>query len=368
MQSRGEVILASTARLPGQEASGGRVVLEVHDPTIGGEWDKLVGAHPEATVFHGAAWANVLRDTYQHTPFYIAAAQEGRVLGLLPLMEVRSALSGRRGVALPFSDECAPLASSQVSRSELFAKAVEIGRERGWKYVECRGSQGFGGKEAPSVSFYAHTLDLTRDEKDLFAGLEGASRRAIRKAQHAGLRFEVANNLEGMRIFYRLHCRTRRKHGMPPQSFEFFRAILERVIKRDEGFIGLTYQGTELLAALVFLFYGDRAVYKFGASNEHYLNLRANNLAMWEGILWLANHGFRELNFGRTSLANEGLRRYKMSWGAVERRLDYWRYDLRKNAFVEMVDRAGGPHNRVFRMLPLPVCRWVGMALYRHLS
>lgn len=342
--------------------------LEVRDPTQSVDWDELVQTHPGAAFFHGAAWANVLRDTYQHVPFYIVAAQGAGVSGLLPLMEVRSLWTGNRGVALPFADECPPLESEAVNGRELFEKALEIGRERGWDHVECRGSSGFGRKEAPSVSFYAHTLDLSCGEPELFARLEGAARRGVRKARQEGLRFEMSRNLEGMRVFYRLHCRTRRKHGLPPQSFGFFRSICARILERDSGFIGLVYQGAEPLAALVFFYFGRRAIYKFGASNEKYLSLRANNLAMWEGIRWLANHGFRELNFGRTSLDNEGLRRYKMGWGTEERRLDYWCYDLRKNAFVRKHDRAGGWHNRVFRALPLPVCRWLGAGLYPHLS
>jgi len=368
MHPRGEGSAGRTSVLPGSEASVGPVPLQVLDPTSGGEWDGLVGTHPGASFFHGSAWANVLRDAYGHRPFYILGARGGRVLGLLPLMEVQSVLTGRRGVALPFADECPPLESEQVTRRQLFEKALEIGRSRKWSYVECRGSEGFGGSEAPSVSFYAHTLDLTRGEQDLFAGLDSPARRAIRKARREGLRFEISRSLDGMRIFYGLHCRTRRKHGLPPQSFGFFQAVFGWIIEREAGFIGLVYQGTEPLAALVFFYSGRRAIYKYGASNEKYLSLRANNLAMWEAILWLGNHGFAELHFGRSSRGGEGLRRYKMSWGAVERRLDYWRYDLGKNAFVGGRDRAAGWHNRVFRALPLPVCRWVGAALYPHLS
>lgn len=368
MCPQGEVRVSRTGLVPGAEPMARRAPLQVVDPTGYEEWDKLIGTHPGASFFHGAAWANVLRDTYQHVPFYIVVEDAGSVLGLLPLMEVSSVLTGRRGVALPFADECPTLESGMVTRRELFEKAVEIGRRQEWKYVECRGSQAFFGDADPSVSFYTHTLDLTRGDKDLFAGLDSAARRAIRKAQHEGLRFEVARNLDGMRIFYRLHCGTRRKHGLPPQSFPFFRAILGRIIEQDAGFIGIVSLGAEPLAALLFFYHGKRAIYKFGASDENHLNLRANNLAMWEGIRWLAEHGIGELNFGRTSIANEGLRRYKMGWGVTERRLDYWRYDLRKSAFVVAHDRAEGWHNRVFRSLPLPVNRWLGAALYRHLS
>ena len=42
------------------------------------------------------------------------------------------------------------------------------------------------------------------------------------------------------------------------------------------------------------------AVYKFGASDERLQELRANNLAMFEGIKYLAEGGAETLHFGRT--------------------------------------------------------------------
>jgi len=48
----------------------------------------------------------VLRETYGHVPLYAARFAGGQLEGLLPLMEVSSPFTGRRGVSLPFTDFC----------------------------------------------------------------------------------------------------------------------------------------------------------------------------------------------------------------------------------------------------------------------
>jgi hypothetical protein len=80
-----------------------------------------------------------------------------------------------------------------------------------------------------------------------------------------------------------------------------------------------------------------------------------------------AEEGLSTLNLGRTSLSNEGLRRFKLGLGAVEKKLQYAKYDFSSRQFVADVDRAHGWFNRVFSRLPLPILRLAGAALYPHL-
>jgi hypothetical protein len=71
---------------------------------------------------------------------------------------------------------------------------------------------------------------------------------------------------------------------------------------------------------------------------------------------------------GRTSLSNEGLRRFKISLGALEETVQYCRYDFSSEQFVKDIDRVEGWFNRVFARLPLPLLRLSGTLLYPHLS
>ena len=68
------------------------------DPLGDSAWERLVLSHGKGNVFHSAAWAQVLVKTYGHQPFYHHFVRGGEPVALLPLMEVSSPFTGRRGV------------------------------------------------------------------------------------------------------------------------------------------------------------------------------------------------------------------------------------------------------------------------------
>ena len=338
------------------------------DPLGCAEWDAMVAAHPQSTIFHSGGWARVLRDTYGHRPFYIARIEDKRLAGLLPVMEVSSWLTGRRGVSLPFTDFCPALVSAGCAGGDLYRSAMETGRQRRWKRLECRGFDGVWAGARPSLSFYGHKIDLGAGEAKLFQGLEGAMRRGVRKAEQVGVKIDFDAGPESMRTFFTLHCRTRRRHGLPPQPWRFFLNIQRHLLSLGRGFVATARLEGRALAAAVFLHDRRQALYKFGASDYESQQARPNNMMMWAAMRHCAERGLATLNLGRTSLSNEGLRRFKLGLGAVEEEIRYMKYDFSSEQFVRDVDRAEGWHNRVFAQLPLPVLRLAGAILYPHLS
>jgi CelD/BcsL family acetyltransferase involved in cellulose biosynthesis len=340
----------------------------VVNPLEYSKWASQLANHPAASFFHGTAWPQVLWKTYGHEPVYFCRFSGGQLKQLLPVMEVSSPCTGRRGVSLPFADFCSPLNSSEEDLSALYAFAVEHGRRRNWRHLETRGSFGQWRGAAPSVAFFGHVLSLEGGEEALFKGLDGAMRRGIRKAEQSGVQVEFGNTLEAIRIFYTLHCRTRRRHGVPPQPIEFFENIARHALEPGHGFVAIARHEQRPLAAAVFFHEGRSALYKYGASDEEAQHLRPNNLMMWEAIKRCATGGFAELHFGRTSLYNDGLRHFKLGFGAVEEPIEYAKYEFSRDGFVSDVDRSEGLLNRVFRCLPQPLLVQAGRLLYRHLQ
>lgn len=332
------------------------------------DWGAQFTGHSGYSFFHGAAWARTLEVSYGYTPVYLTAEEAGTVRALLPLMEVKSRLTGRRGIALPFTDECPPLYQDSVWAHRLIQSAVALGKSRGWKSVEFRGGREIFPAAQAAVSFYGHRLNLEDSEDAMLARFDGSTRRAIHKAQKSGLTVTVSGEIDAVKAFYDLHCQTRRRHGLPPQPFTFFSNICRLIFSRDLGMVVLANWRNRPVAASIYFQMGPRAIYKFGASDESFQQLRGPNFVMWEAIRRLARRGAKTLDFGRTSLDNEGLRRFKLNWGAQEHKIDYIKYDLRRNAFVTEKDAASGWHNRIFRVLPLGISRLIGAALYRHLA
>ena len=368
MPALSELHSAGVDLFPSAEACPQGGTLQRINPLEDTDWDVKLKTSPAASFFHGVAWANVLQSAYGFTPFYFTLSESGCLRSMLPVMEVDSWLTGKRGVSLPFTDDCEPLCSDAASFRCVFQEAMRYAESRNWKYLECRGGKPLLAGAPASASFYGHRLGLVRNEGALFAKVEGAVRRAIRKAEKSGVSVEFSQSLDAVRVFYTLQCKTRRRHGLPPQPFHFFQHIYHHVLSQNQGLVVLARYRQSPVAGAVFFHWGNKVIYKYGASDETWQHLRANNLVMWDAIKWHVQKGFEQLHFGRTSLANEGLRRFKLGWGAEEHRIEYVRYDRRVGGFVTTKDEASGWHNRVFHVLPCFLSRQIGTVLYKHVA
>lgn len=281
-------------------------------------------------------------------------------------MQIESWLTGRRGVGLPFTDECAPLGKDTASVQALFAQVSTYAKQQDWKYLEFRGGRSLFGDVPVSTEFLGHQLNLAEGEAAVFSRTDSSTRRAVRKGEESKLTVESSQTLAAVRAFYGLLCLTRKRHGLPAQPFRFFAQIHQHVLAQNQGCVFLARKGTTPVAGAVFFHFGRTVVYKYGASDERFQQLRANNLVMATAIKSYIKQGFEILDFGRTSLSNEGLRRFKLGWGTVERTIEYVRYDLAKGMFVTVRDEAFGWYNRVFQVLPVSVSRLAGAVLYQH--
>ena len=341
---------------------------ELVNPLTEDSWDKTIARHRDATIFHSAAWARVLVDTYGHRPCYAQMSLNGTLQALVPMMEVKSMLTSARGVCLPFSDYCAPLLFSSLAGELLNQKLQQIARERHWSYFEIRSHSTIPAAAEASESYYGHFLDLTIGRDSLISNFSSSAQRATRKAERNGLSVRIQSDEDAMATFYKLHVRTRRRHGVPPQPWSFFLNIQRHLIGAGHGSIVVVEGQKRPLAAAVFFKFGRHAIYKFGASDERLQELRANNLAMSEGIKNLADAGAEILHFGRTEKENEGLRRFKLSWGATEEEIRYARFEMKSGAWKAAHPASAGLHKHVFRALPASLNRLAGAMIYPHLD
>jgi Acetyltransferase (GNAT) domain len=324
--------------------------------------------HPDAGCFHTSAWAKVLHKTYHHRPFYLRFSRGRRLAALIPLMEVRSALTGRRGVSLPFSDVCEPLIFDREVTDVVRDCLVRFARSRRWKHLEIRGGKSFQLDSSSATKFYGHTLDFRHRVDEMTNRFDSQVRRAIRKAERSNVSAAVVRNRQATDEFYRLHVQTRRRHGLPPQPASFFLNIYEQIIKPGLGFIVLARRESRPIAAAVFFRFGKNATYKYGASDKKFQEFRANNLVMWQGIQFLARTGVEKLHFGRTDCENDGLRRFKLSWDTQEETIDYYRIDPSGRPCVATARHGSGFHKKIFGRLPLVFNRLAGSMIYPHLD
>jgi lipid II:glycine glycyltransferase (peptidoglycan interpeptide bridge formation enzyme) len=250
----------------------------------------------------------------------------------------------------------------------LVEAAIRHAAEKSWRYIEFRTDCGIPSSAPATVSYYTHQLDLSKGEDALWSGLEGAARRSIRKARDQGVVVSTGHDETAMREFFRLHCLTRKRHGVPPQPYAFFSNIRRYLLEEGAATMMLASHRGRNIAATIFLHFGRRVIFKFGASDLAFQHLRANNLLMWEAIRRYAAEGMRDLHMGRNETDNEGLRRYKLAWGSTEGELSYHRHSPAHGNFVNGRNPQQGWQNAAFHKLPVPVMKLIGSLIYRHMA
>ena len=342
--------------------------IRVVNPTKTTNWNDLLLKTAGHSFFHTAQWAEVLAGAYDYEPLYLCENQNNHLTGLLPLMEVNSWLTGKRGVCLPFTDACDPVATNEGSFSALWDKALELGRERRWKYLEIRGGDKYLERTSPSEVYCGHELDLRPGHDRLLSQMRDSTRRNIKKAYGKELEINISTSADAMKEFCRLNVLTRRDHGLPPQPDRFFNILYDRVFSQKMGFIFAASIDKLVIAANVYLHFGDEVIYKYGASDKRYLQMRANNLIMWEAIKYSCDKGFKKLLFGRTEPQHKGLMQFKDGWGAKPYKIQYYRYDLRKNSFRGSDKVIPGKLQNIISKLPVPILKTTGKILYRHMG
>lgn len=344
------------------------VSVEQLDPLVETTWDNLVTTRNDHSIFHRSAWARVLTEAYGHQPYYLRVSVEGAEAALVPLMEVHSCLTGRRGVSLPFSDFTGPLWSDLRQASSVYQALAKFSSEREWKHLEIRGGAAPPIGAKPFQTYHTHQLDLRQGLESIGKRLESSVRNDIRKAERSGIEVTVNRSPQAMEDYYTLHSRTRRRHGLPPQPIAFFNAITRNLIEQNLGEIVLAKLGGNPVAGAVFLHSGGQVIYKFGASDTEHWRLRPNHYVMWNAIQHFVSKGFREIHFGRTPQIDHGLSRFKRSWGCASGLLPYFRRSCRGATWEHSNHPHLERHPMIFRFFPIRLNQFAGRLIYPHLD
>lgn len=340
------------------------------DPLRDARWPEFLERHPRAAVFHTPGWLDALRRTYGYEPVGVTSSPPGESLrnGLV-FCRVRSWLTGRRLVSLPFSDHCEPLVESEDElRCLLSSLNGSLDRDR-CRYAEIRpliltAGDSVGLERAETFCF--HSLDLSPSLQELFRGFhKDCIQRKIRRAEREALVYEEGRSEALLARFYRLLVLTRRRHQLPPQPFAWFRtltACMGDIVK-----VRLVSKGDQPIASILTLRYKRASTYKWGCSDRRFSNLGGMQLLIWKAIQEAKCEGFLQFDMGRSDWDDDGLIKFKSRWGAALSSLTYWRSHA---SSVSKARDSWRMHvaKHVFAQLPDAVLIVAGKLLYRHVG
>lgn len=339
------------------------------DPLCDPRWTGLVHSHPQASVFHSTNWLRALRTVYGYDSVAITTCPPGSPLtnGLV-FCRIKSWLTGRRFVSLPFSDHCEPLIDRSDDFDEMLLRMKRYVDEDGWKYIEIRplSYEACGHtKLARSVTYCFHRLDLRGSIQDLFRSFhKDCVQRKIRRAEREKLQYEDGTSEDLLQKFYRLLVMTRRRQHLPPQPLDWFRGVITAF--GNDLKIRVASKDGAAVASILTLSHKKSMIYKYGCSDAAFNNLGGTALLFWKTIQEAKEAGFETLDMGRSDTDNRGLIAFKEHWGAVGTPISYWTYPNRPARPSSGWEKSLA--KQVVLAAPDLALETVGKLLYRHIG
>ena len=322
-------------------------------------WDAFVDTRPEASLYHRRSWAKVVAESFGFREQSLVALRDGAIVGVLPLWRVGRRLTSNA----PWRDRARPLA---VDADALNTIAVAVARHGGSlvlkDWPEALPLDGTFRRERYWVT---SVLDLTQPSDQLWATVNRAVGRNIRKAESLGVVVSQSRDSAALDRFYHLFCHARRDIGVPIYPRHMFESMA-RNLAEGEFDIVIAEHGGRPVAGAVFLGTATETIYGYGGSIPEAGPLRAMDLLMWHAIRHSQTLGRTRFDFGADSPDQESLLRFKAKWGATQRQIPWAVTSVQPSA------ASGNPAGRryallrgLLRRLPVLALRLAGHLVVR---
>lgn len=321
-------------------------------------WDHFVSLHPQATSYHLSGWQTVLHKAFGHTSHHLVAKRNERVVGVLPLVQLKSTLFGNFMVSMPFLNYGGVLANDDAVRTELLDQAVTLAKALACSHLELR-------ETTPSPSWPMRTdkvsmwLPLPATQDALWAQIGSKLRAQIKKGMGHGLTFEVGR-VELLNDFYRVFSTNMRDLGTPVYAKRFFEIILKEAPGMPELVVGRDPRGVPVAGALV-LRHGDRLEVPWASTLRRANGLNANMALYWTMLSHACEAGCATFDFGRSTV-DANTHRFKKQWGAKAVPL-YWQYWMADGKAIPQIN-PGNPKYKLaiasWKRLPLVLANRLG--------
>ena len=331
----------------------------------GAEWNHFVREQPSWTHFHLYGWRSVLKRVFDQECLYLEArSSTGTLVGVLPLVRVRSVVFGHYLVSMPFLNYGGPLGSETAVRA-LCDESVQLAERDRVRLLELRSRKPLSTDLTASHRKITVLLDLPDSEELLWRSLPAKVRSQVRRPQKEGI--EVRLGLDQLEPFYEVFALHMRDLGTPTQSLAFFQAIAEE-FPDDVRFACAYFNGQPIACGCGFL-WGTEFEITWASALRSHKPLAANMLVYWVLMQRAIADGARVFNFGRCT-AGSGTHRFKLQWGARDEPLWWYQHSANGSPAFETPSPDQGRYalaTRIWRRLPVAMATRIGPSIVRYI-
>lgn len=340
--------------------------LHLQETATAARWDAFVRARAGASFFHLSGWQRVIAESFGHATYFLyAEAEDGRVVGVLPLAHVASALFGQSLTSLPFASYGGVVADSEEAAERLEREAIDLARQLGVEYLELRQVQARKpGRPAQDLYVtFKRAIPPVLDEAMLC--IPQKRRNMVRKALKLGLQVVEGDSLDN---FFPAFFENAHNHGTPVLPKRYFRILME--VFGPECEIVSVHDGEgQCVSSILCLYFRDEVLAYYAGETRAARSTAANDLKYWAVMKRAAARGCTVFDLGR-SKKGTGSFEFKRLWDFESQQLHY-EYELVGCDSVPQKNPMNAKYTRVieaWKRLPKPVALWLGPKLVRSLG
>ena len=340
------------------------VICQVDDETTIERWGHYVERVGGGTLFHHPLWSQAVEKVFDHRPLHLVAARNGQVVGVLPLMEVRSFLAGRLLVSVPYGTHGGILAEDDEARDALAAEALQLVRQRDARLLDLRSAHADVPGLARNDRYFGFVRGLPQRSDELGAYLPRKARAAARQARERE-QLTPRHDAALLPLVWRLYARNMRRLGSINYPLAFFAELVDKLGER--AWITTVWRGEQPVAGLLSFVFRDTVMPYAVGVDERLRCTGAANLLYLTVMERAVERGLRQFDFGRSRKDNAGPCAFKCNQGFEPRVLGY-QYHVPPGRTAPNLTPANPRFRlarRLWRHLPLSLTRPLGSWLSR---
>lgn len=328
-------------------------------------WDQYVATCPGTSLYHLSGWKRVIETTFRHNTLYLYALQDEKIVGILPLVFLKSLLFGKFFISVPFFNYGGIIADNNEVRQRLLAEAIVLARQKRAEHIELRHIEDYQLGLPAKTSKVLMILDLPLTSEELWKSFKSKLRSQIRRPEKEGFTFKFGQ-LDEVESFYKVFTIKMHELGTPVYPKALFENILAEF--PDQAHICTVYAEEQPIASGFVVGFKEMFQIPWAASLRAYDRFSANMMLYWNILKFACEQGYTQFDFGR-STPNQGTHKFKKQWGSRPVQC-YWHYWLASGEKLPELN----PHNpkyelaiRTWQRLPLPVTKFLGPKIVKYL-
>lgn len=345
-------------------ASNHPVNVQLMQPHDAEKWDAFVLACPEATFFHRAGWQRVIERAFGHKTWFYYAEQDGKIIGVLSLAEIKSRLFGHSLSSLPFCVYGGVAAETEPARLALNNAAIALAKKLNVGHLEYRNVDAKNTDWLSKDLYVTFRKEIDPDEEKNMLAIPRKQRAMVRKGIKLGLQSELDQGTD--RFFYAYSTSVHRL-GTPVFSKKFFLLLKETFA--DECEVMTIVKDGRTIASVMSFYFRDEVLPYYGGGTAEARDLAGNDFMYWELMRRACARGYKIFDFGRSKLGT-GAFDFKKNWGFEPTPLHY-EYLLQKSTAVPDNNPLNPKYQLFIKMwqrMPIALANMIGPHIVKNLG